>query len=348
MTRQTIARLPLGEREKLIEASRRAHDAATSQRLLIVAKLASGDRQSDVARALIVARSTVSFTLAKYHAHGCQGLYDQRRRNGQTKVDQDFLDHLCDLLLGVPSDHGWQRTTWSRELLSEQMEMDGFPRVSLSTMGRSLRKVGARQGNPKPVVSCPWSAARRERRIRKIRALEPASSAREPLLYADEVDIHLNPRVGPDWMLPGGQRLLLTPGENEKFYIAGALDFLSGRLITTGAAQKNGALFCNLLDALAAAYPKADRIHLVLDNFGIHKCNLAQSCIAKHQGRIVLHFLPPYCPDFNRIERVWRDLHACVTRNHRCRSMRELLSRVRDFVDAYLWHAPLPKLRLAP
>ena len=31
---------------------------------------------------------------------------------------------------------------------------------------------------------------------------------------------------------------------------------------------------------------------------------------------MVLHFLPPYCPDHNRIERLWKDLHDNVTRNH--------------------------------
>ena len=30
-------------------------------------------------------------------------------------------------------------------------------------------------------------------------------------------------------------------------------------------------------------------------------------------GRVVLHFLPPYCPDHHLIERVWRDLHANET-----------------------------------
>ena len=50
---------------------------------------------------------------------------------------------------------------------------------------------------------------------------------------------------------------------------------------------------------------------------------------------MVLHFLPPYCPDHNRIERLWQDLHANVTRNHRCVSMDELLLRVRSFLLAY-------------
>ena len=53
-----------------------------------------------------------------------------------------------------------------------------------------------------------------------------------------------------------------------------------------------------------------------------------QAALARLEGRIVLHFLPPYCPDHNRIERVWRDLHANVTRNHQCRTLTELMDEV--------------------
>jgi transposase len=49
----------------------------------------------------------------------------------------------------------------------------------------------------------------------------------------------------------------------------------------------------------------------------------------------VLHFLPPYCPDDNRIERVWLDLHANVTRNHSCKSIEELMLHVIAFMRAY-------------
>ena len=34
-------------------------------------------------------------------------------------------------------------------------------------------------------------------------------------------------------------------------------------------------------------------------------------------------------PEHNRIERLWRDLHASVTRTHRCRTISKLMSRVR-------------------
>jgi len=53
--------------------------------------------------------------------------------------------------------------------------------------------------------------------VAAIRRLEARASADEPVLYSDEVDIHLNPKIGGDWMLAGQQRRILTPGKNQKF-----------------------------------------------------------------------------------------------------------------------------------
>jgi len=41
-----------------------------------------------------------------------------------------------------------------------------------------------------------------------------------------------------------------------------------------------------------------------------------------------LHFLPPYCPDDNQIERAWLDLDANITRNHRCQEMEQSMRGV--------------------
>ena len=80
------------------------------------------------------------------------------------------------------------------------------------------------------------------------------------------------------------------------------------------------------------------RIHLIVDNYGVHKSHAAGRLLDALGGRLVLHFLPPYCPDANRIERVWQDLHANVTRNHRCKTMNHLLANARRYLQAYRWH----------
>lgn len=88
---------------------------------------------------------------------------------------------------------------------------------------------------------------------------------------------------------------------------------------------------------MAKTYARAKRIHLIVDNYGIHSARLTQRTLKELGGRILLHFLPPYCPDANRIERAWQDLHANVTRNHRCRTMSELLAKARQYLLGYLW-----------
>jgi len=109
----------------------------------------------------------------------------------------------------------------------------------------------------------------------------------------------------------------------------------TGRITWVEAPKKNSALFCALLDALIADYPDARTIHVICDNFIIHSSKFTRHHLAELHGKVVLHFLPPYCPDDNRIERVWQDLHANVTRNHQCKTMDVLLSNVRSFLRAY-------------
>lgn len=172
--------------------------------------------------------------------------------------------------------------------------------------------------------------------MRTIQRLVENLPADEVVLYVDEVDIHLNPKIGPDWTKRGRQKRVLTPGCNEKRYLAGAWNPKTRRLIYVEGERKNSLLFLELLHALVTkVYPNAKRIHLILDNYGIHdslQVRLALKSAAAE--RLELHFLPPYCPDHNRIERIWKDLHDNVTRNHRCKKMDELMTEVRSYLAA--------------
>ena len=49
---------------------------------------------------------------------------------------------------------------------------------------------------------------------------------------------------------------------------------------------------------------------------------------------MVVHYLPAYALDTNPVERVWWHLHEAVTRDHRCRTMDELLDLTFDWFAA--------------
>lgn len=314
----------------------------------MVAKLGQGLTIQQVAGELHCAPSTVVGAAHRYLESGEDGLLDQRAHNGCLKLDARFLSELRSVLLKVPTELGWKRPTWTRELLCLEMRKRGLPRVAVCTMGRALYAIGARLTAPKPVVLCPWPRQRRQRTLGLLRRFAREATSAEPVFFEDEMDVHLNPKIGRDWMLPGHRRRVVTPGKNKKHYVAGALNAITGRLTWVEAPKKSSELFCKLVWRLVLEHRDAKRIHIIVDNFIIHSSKKTQRFLVQFDGKVVLHFLPPYCPDDNRIERVWLDLHANVTRNHRCSSMQELMNEVTNFLRAYNRRAKLnPSLRRA-
>jgi transposase len=52
-------------------------------------------------------------------------------------------------------------------------------------------------------------------------------------------------------------------------------------------------------------------------NYIVHKSQQTQTWMMQFGNRLVLHFLPPYSSEYMMIERLWKQMHDHVTRNHR-------------------------------
>lgn len=69
----------------------------------------------------------------------------------------------------------------------------------------------------------------------------------------------------------GDHMLVMTPGQNAKAYVAGALDAHTREVTWVGGGRKSSGLFIELLAELDAHYDEASLIHVVLNNYVIHK-----------------------------------------------------------------------------
>ena len=327
-------KLSRSQRKELRRLAMRAKDAGMRCRCKLMFALVQGKSPTIIAHGGLCAKSQVYRVGDRFITEGLAGLADRREDNGERKITPVYERELLSLVEQLPREFGYRRPTWTQELLilvlAERVEIS----ISVSAMSRLLGRSGIGLRRPKPIVNCPWKKARRTRRLREIQRLVENLPADEVVLYVDEVDIHLNPKIGPDWTKRGQQKKVLTPGCNEKRYLAGAWNPKTRRLIYVEGDRKTSLLFLELLHKLATkAYPNAKRIHIILDNYGIHdslQVRLALKSAAAE--KLELHFLPPYCPDHNRIERIWKDLHDNVTRNHRCRTMDELMAEVRSYL----------------
>jgi putative transposase len=125
----------------------------------------------------------------------------------------------------------------------------------------------------------------------------------EALVCADEPNMHLVPKVGCAWRPKGTQVEVMTPGQNEKHFLVGALDLTTGTLHYALRPRKTSALFRDLLTVLDARYPADQYTRL---------------------------FLPTYGPRATPIELAFGDGHDGCIRNHQWKRLPDLVADMED------------------
>jgi hypothetical protein len=170
------------------------------------------------------------------------------------------------------------------------------------------------------------------------------------LFFADELDINLLPKVGYQWMPKGEQVEVLTPGTNEKRYLAGALDVTTGRIPHCVWYRKQTGLFLELLETLDRTHPVPlfTQLTVVVDNAKLHKAKKVQQWLVAHP-RFALWYLPTYCPDATPSERAFGDVHEHCTRNHTRKRIWHLVGDVKQPLRVNgPWRYALSKLYYTP
>lgn len=324
--------LPRAQLRRLQRVVRKSRCVLEVHRARIMVLLHSGELAAEVARMVGCARATVYRTVYRYEELGEESIRDQRRMREPLKATPQVVEQLLEYLDYVPQDYGWERCNWTLELLALQLAGDTGVELSASHVLRILRGCGCRRGRPRPGLRIPVRGRRKV--LENIQKLVADASHDEEVFYQDEADVHLNPKMGETYMKPGQQMVVLTPGQNVKRYVFGALNTRTGRVVHGIASNKNAATFVQFLEFLSRTYRRARKLHIVADNYIIHKAACVKRYLESIEHRIVLHFLPPYSPDDNPIERLWKQMHDHVTRNHRHATMEPLVEAVRRFLDA--------------
>jgi transposase len=82
---------------------------------------------------------------------------------------------------------------------------------------------------------------------------------------------------------------------------------------------------------------------VVLDNARWHRAKVLQPWLNKHRKHLRLDFLPPYSPELNAIERVWKLTRRLRTHNRYFPVLDDLVQTVFDQFES--WRGPNETLR---
>ncbi len=310
------------------------HDPTVRLRAHILLLLADGYPWATIAAVLFCSSRTIARWKARFHKDRLNALYGRPRGRAPRFADSWAARVVAWVTEQTPRAFGYFRSRWCCALLAAVLWRDYQLDVSRETVRRWLHRADLVWRRPRPVLE--RRDPEREAILERLRVLLRDLPEDETVVFQDEVDLNLNPEVGSMWMRRGAQAALVTPGDNEKNYLAGALHGRTGALLgaVTGP-KRDGELFVRHLGQLRQQLRRYRVIHVVCDNARFHRperCRRVRDFLAGGVGRVVLHFLPRYAPECNPVERVWWHLREEVTRNHQCRTLGELV----DLVFAWL------------
>jgi transposase len=308
---------------------------------------------TEIAAVLLCSRSTVYRVVAAYRA----GQWEEFAREDATEQSTSrrppclaptLRRSVLGILKSAPRLCGWCRTRWSCATVALELFVRRRVTISGETVRRWLHALGWEWKRAK--LRAKDDDPERVEKLARIRLAFEQLRAGVALFFADELDIHLLPKVGYQWMPKGEQVEVLTPGTNEKRYLAGALDITTGKVTQCVWYRKQTGLFLDLLDTLDRTHPAPlfTQLTVVADNAKLHKAKKVQQWLAAHP-RFELLYLPTYCPDANPIERTFGDVHDKCTRNHTRKRMWHLVQDVKQHLRVNgPWRYALSELYYTP
>lgn len=147
----------------------------------------------------------------------------------------------------------------------------------------------------------------------------------EPILFMDSVHPTQATKLTYGWIRTGKTKHVGTTASRTRLNIVGAIQLGHvAEAITAQYETINAESIINFMNKVREQHG-SKRVHLILDKAGYHRSLL----VAEHalSLNIKLHFLPPYSPNLNPIERLWKVMNEKV-RNNRC------FKGAKDFKDA--------------
>jgi len=304
--------------------NRRDFSGREHGRASVILHLDKGKSVPQVAEITFLDEQTIRNLVQRYKNGGIDGLlkdeYDGRSFKLTPEQRRELERHLDDTLYMD-----------CQGVINHVLETFGVA-YSVSGMRLLLHTLGFVYKKPKHV---PGKADREAQAdfVRRFRELMVQKAPEAPVYFADAVHPTHNSSPAYGWIRRGEEKELVANSGRQRLNIHGALNAETNELIVQRVDSVNAQATVELLKAIDAANPSAPYIHLIVDNAGYYHAQPVSDYLKSGASRIQLWFLPPYSPNLNLIERVWKFFRKKVMNNRYYATFKKFTEETLMFFD---------------
>lgn len=279
-----------------------------------------------VGEILLLDDDTIRKYRDQYLAQGAESLLDDKNKGTLPYLApaqiKELEKHLED---NVYSDSKGIRA-WVAEKFNVEYSVSGILSL-LNRMGFVYKK---------PVLApCKADVEKQEKFVAEYKELKTNLPGKDQIYFVDGVHPQHNTIANYGWIKKGSTKHLKTNNGRQRTNINGALNLETKQVLHVEDERINAQTMIALLKQILKAQ-KEGNIHIILDNARYYHAMLVKDFLAKNP-RIVFHFLPPYSPNLNIIERLWRILKKEVVYNKFYQVFDDFKKAVNEFFENEVW-----------
>jgi transposase len=273
------------------------------RKLLAIRMHALNVPHSIIASTLNITDDTVTNYLKRFDAKGLEGLLESRFFQPTSKV-APYFNLIKKSLDEQPVATAKEGAARIKELTGTVLSETQARRI-MRQLGLQYRKAASIPGGADPQLQLEFLAHE------ILPRLEEAKKHERRVFFVDAAHFVLGSFLGMIWCFT---RIFIPSASGRKRYnILGAVETRNHDLVTIQTTGPiNSAVVCELLRKIDREYPD-EEITLVMDN-ARYQYNRQVQDLASALKIELLH-LPPYSPNLNLIERVWKLLKSKCLRN---------------------------------
>lgn len=188
------------------------------------------------------------------------------------------------------------------------------------------------------IVPGKANAKQQQKWIDEYNQLKQALSEDETICFMDGVHPTHNVQPAYGWIETGVRKEVPTNSGRSRINLSGAIDILNHKIMVQEDKTLNADATISFLRKIEEAYPTKKGIHLFCDNARYYRNKEVTKYLAS--SKIKLHFLPPYSPNLNPIERLWKWMKERIIYNTYYEDFEEFKLAVFGFFEGISKLAP--------
>jgi transposase len=296
--------LTSSQREEIKQLHRFCKQRRFADRLKALLLLDKGFSCVEVGHILLLDDDTVRGYANQYLNQGAQSLLSDNNKGTSPflKLGQlELLDlHLSD---NVYSD--------SKGIIAWVFNEFGIT-YTTSGINALLKRMGFVY--KKPVLTpCKVDEKKQQEFVTQYQQVKQNLAKEDQIYFVDGVHPQHNTIANYGWIKKGHTKQLKTNNGRQRININGAYNAETKQVFYVEDERINAQTMIALLQ-LILKEQKEGKIHIVLDNARYYHALVVKEFL-EGNTRIILHFLPPYSPNLNIIERLWKILKTKVVYN---------------------------------